>query len=243
MSPAPTTVLITGGNRGIGLGVVEKFLSRPNYTVIALNRSPSDSLQSTPSAEGSTLIVIKYDASNPESAKNAIRAAQEQGVTHLDIVIANAAVLTGYPLVKDATRDGMLHHYLVNVVAPVELYQAARELLSKSKKPVFSIIGSGSGSLSRHPPIPNAYYGASKAVLPWYALRIHSEEEWLSSLVIDPGWVKTEMGNSGAVQFGLKEAYGEVEDAVNGIYNLTTTATREKFGGKLVQYDGEILTY
>jgi hypothetical protein len=79
--------------------------------------------------------------------------------------------------------------------------------------------------------------------LPWYAIRLHAEDEWLSTFVIDPGWVKTEMGNSGAVHLGLKEAYGEVEDAVNGIYNLTTTATRETFGGKLVQFDEEILTF
>jgi hypothetical protein len=28
---SPTTILITGGNRGIGLGIVTKFLSQPNH--------------------------------------------------------------------------------------------------------------------------------------------------------------------------------------------------------------------
>ncbi|KAK4443770.1 Norsolorinic acid ketoreductase [Podospora aff. communis PSN243] len=243
MSPTPTTVLITGGSRGIGLGLVTKFLAQPNHTVIALNRSPSPTLDLLPRAPGSTLITLQYDASIPSSATNAIAALQEKGVSHLDIVIANAAILTGYPLVKDATREGLMEHYLVNVVGPLELYQAARGLLEKGERPRFAIVGSGAGSFARQPPIPHAYYGGSKAVLPWYAIRLHAEDEWLSSFVIDPGWVKTEMGNTGAAFFGLKEAFGEVEDAVNGIYNVTTTATREKFGGKLVQFDGKILDY
>jgi hypothetical protein len=54
------------------------------------------------------------------------------------------------------------------------------------------------------------------------------------------GWVKTEMGNTGARLFGLEEAPGSVEESDKGVYNVVTAATREKYGGKVVLLTGEI---
>ncbi|KAK0639653.1 hypothetical protein B0T16DRAFT_383366 [Cercophora newfieldiana] len=241
-----TTVLITGGNRGIGLGLVAKYLSQPNYTVIAANRDPnhptSQALFELPKGAGSNLIVVKYDASQWDSAKDAVQQAQAQGVSHLDIVIANAAIAKSYPLVKDAVRSEMLEHYEVNVFGPIALYQATRDLLQKSPgKPVLALMGSGSGGLGRQPPVPSANYGATKAALHWYGIRINAENDWLNTLIVDPGWVKTEMGNEGArILMGLAEAPGSVEETINGTYNLLATTTKEKHGGKVVLYTGEV---
>ena len=96
---------------------------------------------------------------------------------------------------------------------------------------------------SRQPPVPNAAYGASKALLPWYAIRINAEDEWLISLVLDPGFVQTEMGNKGARAFGMEKAFDTVDDSVNGMFDVLSTATREKNGGKVVYFTGEILEW
>lgn len=50
----------------------------------------------------------------------------------------------------------------------------------------------------RQSPVPSATYGASKSILPWYGIRINFEDAWLNTFVLDPGWVQTDMGNSGA---------------------------------------------
>ena len=52
-----TVVLITGANRGLGKGLLERYLGQPNHTVIAANRNPdhpsSKELGDVPKAEGS----------------------------------------------------------------------------------------------------------------------------------------------------------------------------------------------
>lgn len=245
---APTTVLVTGGNRGLGLGLVKKFLSLPNHTVIAANRDPShptsQALADLPKGGGSKLIVVKYDAAVELAAFDAVKRIQEQGVTHLDIVVANAAIAKLYPLVKDAQRNDLLEHYQVNVLGPVELYQATRDLLQKSSgKPIFALMGSGAGALGRQPPIPNAAYGASKSAVAWYGVRINAEDEALNTFVLDPGWVQTDMGNAAANHFGIAAAPTTEEESVNGLFNVLTTATKEKYGGKVVLYTGEVQVF
>ena len=74
----------------------------------------------------------------------------------------------------------------------------------------------------------------------WYGVRINAEDEWLNSFVLDPGFVQTEMGNLGARTFGMGEAPITVEDSTGGMYNVLTTATKEKYGGKCVLFTGEV---
>ncbi len=74
----------------------------------------------------------------------------------------------------------------------------------------------------------------------WYGVRINAEDEWLNTFVLDPGFVQTEMGNKGARTFGMEEAPTKVDDSVTGMFQVLTTATKEKYGGKVVLYTGEV---
>ncbi|KAL6862026.1 NAD(P)-binding protein [Trichoderma novae-zelandiae] len=244
-----TFVLITGGNRGLGLGLVRTFLSQPHHTVISANRDPehstSKALFDLPKGEGSNLIVVKYDAGIEQDAFEAMKELKDKhGIDTLDIVIANAGMVKSYPLVKDVKRAEIQQHIDVNAYAVVTLYQATRELLQKStKKPVFATVGSGSASLGNQPPIPNAAYGPSKLLVNWYGVRINAEEEWLNAFVLEPGFTQTDMGNEAARFFGLDEAPVQVEDSVGGMFKVITTANKETHGGKFVSYTGEILSF
>lgn len=92
--------------------------------------------------------MVKYDASIEQSAFDAVKEATDQGVDHLDYVVANAGIAKNYPLVKDVKRADILEHIEVNVLSVVSLYQATRDLLQNSKiKPVYAIMGSGAGAL------------------------------------------------------------------------------------------------
>lgn len=127
-------------------------INTPHKTVVAANRDPahttSKALLDLPKRDGSRLVMVKYDAGVEGSAFDAVKQIQEQGVVHLDTVVANAAISNLYPLVKDAQRYDLLEHYRVNVLGPVELYQATRDLLQKSVgKPIFAFLGSGAGAL------------------------------------------------------------------------------------------------
>lgn len=91
--------------------------------------------------------------------------------------------------------------------------------------------------------MPNAAYGPSKTLLPWYALRITAEDEWLTTFVLDPGFVQTDTGNSAARTFGMEEAPTTIDESTDGMHNVVATATREKFGGKVVLHNGEVQIY
>lgn len=102
----PTIVLITGANRGIGRGLLAKFLARPNHIVIAGNRSPEDetsrSLASLPMGGGSRLIIVKIDATVAEDPTKAIAELKDShGIDHLDIVVANAGISLSWPKVSE----------------------------------------------------------------------------------------------------------------------------------------------
>jgi norsolorinic acid ketoreductase len=86
-----TVVLITGGNRGLGQGLVRRYLALPNHTVIAGNRNPahptSKALPDLPLADGSKFIVVKIDATVHQDAIDAVKEFEEKhGIEHLDIV-------------------------------------------------------------------------------------------------------------------------------------------------------------
>ena len=51
---------------------------------------------------------------------------------------------------------------------------------------------------------------------------MHFEHEHLIAFAIDPGWVKTTMGNIGAKVFGLEEAETEIDESVNGMLRVVS---------------------
>ena len=77
----------------------------------------------------------------------------------------------------------------------------------------------------------------------WYGVRINAEDEWLNTFVLDPGFVQTDLGNEGARAFGMEQAPTTVDESVGGMYQVLTTATKNKYGGKVVLYTGEVQTW
>lgn len=120
-----TIVLISGANRGIGKGLLERYLALPNHTVIAANRNPdhptSKELFNLPKGEGSKLIVIKVDATVWSSAAEGVKTLESHGVDHIDIVVANAGVCYTYPTVAEVQEKDLRAHIEANVFGVVAL--------------------------------------------------------------------------------------------------------------------------
>ncbi|KAI0202533.1 hypothetical protein F4808DRAFT_65385 [Astrocystis sublimbata] len=241
-----TIVLITGASRGLGKALLQRYLAQPNHTVIAANRNPDDknskSLADLPKGKNSILITTKYDAAVEQSAFDVVSELREKhGITYLDIVVPNAAIVTIFPYAREVKRTDIMKHVEVNVLSVISLFQATRDLLQKStKKPIFAPFGSGAGYLSHQPPVPSSAYGASKAMLFWYGVRINAEEDWLNTFILDPGWVQTDMGNYAARTWGYEQASTGIDEAMDSVFNVLQTATKEKYGGKAVLYTGEV---
>lgn len=123
--------------------------------MVAAVRDPShptaQALSSLPKGAGSRVLAAQYDAGVRDSPAALVQELQSaHGISHVDIVVANAAILKDFPLVKDAKYEDLVEHYQVNVLGVVALYQATRDLLHKSTReglPQFVIMGSGAGAL------------------------------------------------------------------------------------------------
>ncbi|KAF7898958.1 uncharacterized protein EAF01_008171 [Botrytis porri] len=245
---APTIVLISGANRGLGKGLLAQYISKPDHIVIAANRDPSHptskALSELPTGANTKLFVIKVDGSSPTSAQTAIDTLPSLGIDHLDLVIANAGVSYAWPTVADLKIEDLEGHFIPNVFGAVRLYQATLPLLLKSKDPKWVTIGSTAGMITNQLPIqnqlpiPNGAYGPSKAAIHWFTKRMNVENPPLNAFVLDPGWCQTELGNAGAVYFGMDQAAVSVEDSCALMAPLITKSTKESHGGKLWSYEG-----
>ncbi|KAL4901685.1 hypothetical protein BDW74DRAFT_170126 [Aspergillus multicolor] len=234
-----TVILITGANRGLGNGLLRLYLLRPQHTLIAATRDPgnpsSAALLSLPRAKDTTLTLAKIEATSPTDPTSAVQELTAQGVEHIDILIANAGICLGFEKA----------HFDVNVYGFVRLYQAFRALLQKAKAPNWSSSHNpspnrcASSYLPRNfIPFPNALYAPSKLVVHWYTKAISVEDPWLTALVVDPGWVATDIGNRGANLVGLESAPARVEDSAAGVMTLIDGVSKETHSGRLFRLDG-----
>ncbi|KAF3061561.1 putative sterigmatocystin biosynthesis ketoreductase stcE [Daldinia childiae] len=250
---APVIVLITGANRGIGKGLLELYLAKPNHTVIAANRDPnhpsSKALAELPKAEGTSLVVIKIDATVRTDPSDAVKALHSRGISHIDILIANAGLGLLWPKVLDVDTDDIQKHIVTNVYGFLWLFQAFHPLLKDASNPIWVTMGSStafltyynsSNSISRNMvPAPNSAYAPTKLMVHWYTKSIHIEEPWLTAFPIDPGFVQSDMGNRAAEYFGLGKATITIEESTAGIVKVIDAATRATHGGKMLAYDGK----
>lgn len=186
MDPTPTTCLITGANRGIGRGLADIVLSRPNTTLIALVRDTehptSQSLAANEGGAANTkVIVLPYQGTSETAATDAVATLQSQhGITALDVVIANAGAILARGPVTSLSPAAMAEHMAINCTAAVLLLQATLPLMLAAKaqrttadkdapyEPKFIAISSAIGStglIDKHLHAQAPAYGMSKAAL------------------------------------------------------------------------------
>jgi norsolorinic acid ketoreductase len=244
---SPSTVLVTGSNKGIGKALLALYLARPSTTAIALVRDPnhstSQSLSSLPKGKDSKLIVLQYDASVPESAKSAISTLQSShSVTHLDIVVANSGILGRHGPSTTASQQDFLKTFAINTIGAIFLFSATQPLLEKASNPKFFTISSTMGSngqLEAYAPMPMMPYSVSKAAVNFAMRKLHFEFPNIITSPLQPGWVQTDMGGKAADVAGVKEGPPvTIEASVTGLAKQIDGATRET-SGRFWAYDGE----
>jgi norsolorinic acid ketoreductase len=193
-SPQPHESIPNKLYQGIGKGLVEKLLLRPNTTIIAGVRDPtapsSQALASLPTAPNSKVITVHTDNLSPATFSTAIHLLESQhNITHLDTVIANAGISKYYGPASTTPLEEVREHFEVNVVGSLALFEATWPLLQISKRPVFVVLSTGLASLGDMGamPVPVAAYGASKAAINYIVRKIHFENEGLIAFPISPG--------------------------------------------------------
>ena len=227
-----TITLITGASRGIGRALVKEIVQRPNNIVIAAMRNMTspvvDELQQLSTGTESQLIVVKIDSEVDDDASKAIqKLTSSHGLTKLDTVIANAGLGDYYGPASTTPAAQLRRHFNVNAVAPLVLFQAAEPLLKKSSTPKFFIMSSNLASISliEHIPFPGTAYGTSKCAANFITRKLHFENEWLTTVVLGPGWVQTDMGAYAAKAIGAEGAPVTLEQSIEGLLKTVSGDT------------------
>ncbi|KAH9910003.1 hypothetical protein F4778DRAFT_28785 [Xylariomycetidae sp. FL2044] len=187
-------------------------------------------------------MLVRIESASPTDAGDALKKLEEEGITHLDLVIANAG---GSPLptvpLDQVSFEEMTTVYQVNALGPLMLYQACRALLSKGKAPKWASISTGGGSITLMGTIRSwdgPSYAAAKAALNWITRAIHFTNENLVVLALNPGLVQTGQGNWIAKEWGLGKATYTIEESVAGMMKVIEEATREETSGKFFRFTG-----
>jgi NAD(P)-dependent dehydrogenase (short-subunit alcohol dehydrogenase family) len=222
-----TTFLITGANRGIGLAMAEAIVARGDR-VIAAVRDPFNIPDSLRMAAKERCLVIGMDVTDQRSVDRAAAAVTE----HVDVLINNAGVNPpGRQNAVSADLVAFSHTLEVNTVAPLRVAQAFLPHLRKSKAPRILTVSSQMGALTTQSSSGAMAYRTSKAAVnkAMQCLATDLKSENIPVIVLHPGWVRTDMGGSGADLAPQDSAAGILKLA----YGLTMKDT-----GHFLRWDG-----
>lgn len=224
------TVLITGANRGIGLEMTRIYAAKGDM-VIACCRDPQGADVLNQLAEGGNVQVQEVSVGDADSVA---AMAEDLKDTVIDVLINNAGM--GGPAYENQTVynmdfEGWAETFNINTMAPVRVMQALHANLKLSDSPRVVTITSQMGALDLDMTVAYAYCTSKAALNKFMRMAaIEMAKEDISVCVIHPGWVRTDMGGSGADISAEESARG----MINVIAGLNADNT-----GSFWKWDGE----
>lgn len=204
-------VLVTGGSRGVGRGIAERFLAA-DADVAICGRSEPESLPSVP---GNEAFFVSADVRESEQVDRLVAKTLER-FGRLDVLVANAG---GAPAVDAATVSPRFHEKIIqlNLVAPLHCAQRANAAMQQQPEGgVIVFITSVSGM---RPSPGTAAYGAAKAGL--ISLAQSLAVEWAPKVRVvaaAAGMVRTEQSHlhygdeAGIAAVGATVPLGRIAD-------------------------------
>ncbi|WP_249691684.1 SDR family oxidoreductase [Stappia sp. WLB 29] len=229
-SPATSTLVLTGANRGIGLELARRFLAAGGWRIHAGCRAPghAEALADLAAAHPDRLTIHALDVTDGASVA---ALAQALGETPVDVLLNNAGVLNPHQSLDDLDFAAWEHELQVNTLAPMRMALALRPQLRRAATPRIVTISSQMGSLAR--PRSGSYaYRSSKAAVnkAMQGLAVDLQDEGICVVVMHPGWVRTDMGGSSAEI--------DPQESAAGIFSVATGLTLADTG-RFLQWNGE----
>jgi NAD(P)-dependent dehydrogenase (short-subunit alcohol dehydrogenase family) len=147
-NPVPTTVLITGANKGLGLEAARR-LGAMGWTVFLGSRDTGRGQAAVDklTADGANVILVPLDVTSDESVAAAERLVREH-TDRLDVLINNAGAPGHFVAPAEATAEELHGVYDTNVYGPVRVTHAFLPLLRASDNPRVVMVSSGGGSFA-----------------------------------------------------------------------------------------------
>jgi NAD(P)-dependent dehydrogenase (short-subunit alcohol dehydrogenase family) len=218
MEGRPERMLVTGANRGIGLGFTALWLEQER-TVFALCRAPerAKTLEELAQGRPGRLHVVACDIGDEQSVQRA-RAEVERHTDTLDAVVNNAGAYGSRSDLASLDLDEVKQTFDVNALGPLRVTRAFLPLLARSHVPRLVHITSLMGSIEDNTSGGSWAYRMSKAALNMASRNLGHElaGRGIPSVVLHPGWVQTDMGGASA-PLPLSEAVSELTSTIDAI--------------------------
>jgi NAD(P)-dependent dehydrogenase (short-subunit alcohol dehydrogenase family) len=189
-------VLVTGANRGIGHELVRQLVERGD-DVDAVSRTPQEIVYEDKAAD-SRIRLFRCDIADDASVRSL---AAELGDAAIDMVINNAGVGGGNrQSLRDLDFADALRTYNVDALGALRVSLALLPHVRRGAAKKLVHITSGLGSIGDNKSGGYYAYRMAKAALNMMAknLAMDLRGDGITSIVVNPGWVQTDMGGSHA---------------------------------------------
>jgi NAD(P)-dependent dehydrogenase (short-subunit alcohol dehydrogenase family) len=224
------SVLITGANRGLGFEFARQYAA-DGWRVYGACRDPSSAseLRRLADASGGRVTILALDVTDPDSVKSAAASLEGQAVD----LLLNSAGIVGAPrqTIGNIDYDAWAEVLAVNTMGPMRVTEAVVEHVARSGRKLVVTITSGMGSLADNTSGGSIAYRSSKAAVNMVmrSLAIDLAPRGVTCVLMNPGWVRTDMGGPGATLAPV--------ESVSALRRLIETLRPEQ-SGRFFHYDG-----
>ncbi len=232
MASQQRAALIVGASRGLGLAIAQTYLER-DWRVVATARGKARTALHDLATQAEGLLEIAcFDVTSQEQC--AALHGKLKGRT-FDLLFVNAGVVDNppRPIGEVATEefDRIMH---TNALGPMRAIEGLKDLVAP--RGTIGVMSSGLGSVANN--VSGGYdaYRASKAALNMlmrcFAARNAGDPH--TFLIMDPGWVRTDMGGP--------DAPLSIHESVPGLVDVIT-AQSGKCGLHYLNYRGNVVPW
>jgi NAD(P)-dependent dehydrogenase (short-subunit alcohol dehydrogenase family) len=199
MEDVMPTVLITGANRGLGLEFVRQYLA-DGWQVYAACRDPNSAsaLRQVVEDGSGKLRIITMDVTDARSIKAAAAELDRQAI---DLLLNNAGIIgPSGQTIGNIDYDAWAEVLDVNTMGPTRVSEAFIEHVAHSQRKLIVTLTSGMGSIADNTSGGSILYRSSKAAVNMVmrSLAIDLAARGIICVVVNPGWVQTDMGGPNA---------------------------------------------
>ncbi|WP_159014687.1 SDR family NAD(P)-dependent oxidoreductase [Acidisoma sp. S159] len=208
----PGTALVVGASRGLGLALSREWLSR-GWSVIATVRGGSHTdLHKVAEQSAGRLAIEQLEVTAPD-AVNALR--KRLSGSQIDLLFLNAGVSLGAGDRVDSISTEEFNRIMVtNALSPMRIIEALGDLVRPEG--TIAAMSSSLGSVSLNESGGWEVYRASKAALNTLMRSYAVRHAGRNLALVDPGWVRTDMGGPQA-NLSIEESIPGVVDALEAL--------------------------
>jgi NAD(P)-dependent dehydrogenase (short-subunit alcohol dehydrogenase family) len=225
----PST-LITGANRGLGLEFARQYLS-DGWQVYATCRNPATASELRRLAGNSDdkFRILAMDVTDPASIQ---AAATELDGEAIDLLLNNAGVIGPQgQAIGNIDYDAWAEVLAVNTMGPMRVSEGFVEHVTRSDRKLIVTLTSGMGSIADNSSGGSIVYRSSKAAVNMVmrSLAIDLAPRGITCAVVNPGWVRTDMGGMNATL--------QPSESISALRRLIATLGPEQ-SGKFFNHTG-----